>query len=122
MGLAVAAAVIVLALTGCGNSIAQTATGLTGGSPDRGSAAILRHGCGSCHQIDGIARARGQVGPSLNGLVNRMYIGGVLINTPENLMTWIQDPKAIDAKTAMPALGVTRKDAKDIAAYLYSIN
>jgi len=28
--------------------------------------------------------------------------GGVVRNTPENLIRWVKDPPAIDPKTAMP--------------------
>jgi cytochrome c1 len=36
-------------------------------------------------------------------------------------MRWIRDPPGVDAKTAMPRLGVTEPDARDIAAYLYTL-
>ena len=49
-----------------------------------------------------------------------MYVAGVLENTPDNIVRWIQHPKAADEKTVMPDLGVTQQDATDIAAYLYS--
>jgi cytochrome c1 len=39
---------------------------------------------------------------------------------PSNMMRWIRDPVGVDEKTAMPKLGVTEKDAADIAAYLYA--
>jgi cytochrome c1 len=64
--------------------------------------------------------ATGSVGPPLTGIAKRAYIGGVLTNTPENLVRWIQDPPSVDAKTAMPNVGVTYQDAVDIAGYLYS--
>jgi cytochrome c1 len=47
-------------------------------------------------------------------------VGGVLPNTPENLMKWIQNAPAVDPLTAMPNVGVTQMDARDIAAYLYA--
>jgi len=34
---------------------------------------------------------------------------------------WIQNPPAIDSKTAMPFLGVSERDARDIAEYLYRL-
>lgn len=37
-------------------------------------------------------------------------------------MRWLQNPKAIDEKTAMPNLGVTPADARDIAGFLYTLN
>jgi cytochrome c1 len=47
-----------------------------------------------------------------------MYIAGVLPNQPENLVRWIIDPPSTDAKTAMPTVGVTERDARDMAEYL----
>jgi cytochrome c2 len=35
-------------------------------------------------------------------------------------MKWIEHPRAVNPKTAMPELGVTRTEARDMAAYLYS--
>ena len=59
------------------------------------------------------------VGPSLERLKVKMYVAGTLTNTPHNLMRWIQDPQQIRPHTAMPNLGVSLEDARDIAAYLY---
>jgi cytochrome c len=103
-----------------GDGQAREAAAVTGGDPQRGRAAINRYGCGSCHTIAGIAIARGLVGPPLTGIGARMYVAGVLPNNAENIVRWIQDPKAVDDKTVMPKLGVTGQDATDIAAYLYS--
>jgi cytochrome c len=93
---------------------------VTGGSAERGAVAIKRYGCAACHTIPGITTARGLVGPPLQGIAQRMYIAGVLPNQPENLVRWIMDPPAADAKTAMPRLGVTERDARDMAEYLYT--
>ena len=98
------------------------AAALTGGEPQRGRALIRQYGCGSCHTIPGVAGATAVVGPPLSGIATRAYIGGVLQNSPANLMTWIQDPKVVDEKTAMPDLGVTPEHARDIAAYLYTLH
>ncbi len=115
------AAAALLPLFSCATGNARVGNTLTGGDAHRGASAIFRYGCPACHTIQGIPGAHGLVGPPLTGIGDRMYVGGVLRNTPENLMRWIQDPKAVDDKTAMPKLGVTPKDAQDIAAYLYSI-
>jgi cytochrome c2 len=112
---------LVLLLAGCGMSSAKVGSALTGGDPHRGVAAINRYGCGSCHTIGGITSAHGLVGPPLTGLRDRMYVAGILPNTPDDLIHWIRDPKTLDPKTAMPSLGVTQHDATDIAAYIYSI-
>jgi cytochrome c len=98
----------------------EEARALTGGDPARGRALIQRYGCGSCHSIPDVPGARGTVGPALSAIPSRSYIGGVLQHTPDNLVRWIENPKAVDEKTAMPNLVVTREDARDIAAYLYA--
>ena len=93
---------------------------ITGGDPDRGAAAIFRYGCGSCHTISRIQNARGKVGPPLTDIKDRMYVAGMLPNTPDNLEHWIRKPKSVNERTAMSDLGVTAQDANDIAAFLYS--
>jgi len=114
--------VVTLILAGCTSSSAiRSAESVIGGNPMDGAAAITRYGCGSCHTIRGISGANALVGPPLTGFASRSYVAGVLPNTPENVIRWIQDPKAVDDKTAMPKLGVNAKDATDIAAYLYQI-
>jgi cytochrome c1 len=50
-----------------------------------------------------------------------MYIAGVLPNTPENMIRWLQNPQAVDHLTVMPNMGITEADARDIAGYLYTL-
>jgi cytochrome c len=90
-----------------------------GGDPERGREAILHYGCGACHTIPGIREATGRVGPQLIGLREQTYLAGVLPNSPENLISWILDPKGINPLTAMPNLPIMQSEARDIAAYLY---
>lgn len=113
-------------LTGCTNRInanvalAAPAETVVGGDPAAGEAALLRYGCGSCHTIAGVPGARGLVGPPLTGIGERAYIAGILPNTPDNMATWIMHPQAIAPGNAMPDLGVSDEDARDMVAYLYS--
>jgi cytochrome c2 len=100
---------------------AALAARMTGGDPSRGPALLRSFGCAQCHTIPGVTGARGQVGPPLTGIANRVYIGGVLTNTPDNIVRWIVDPKAVDSLTAMPVVGVSEAQARDIAAYLYTL-
>jgi cytochrome c2 len=81
---------------------------------------IRKYGCYSCHTIAGVPGAVGLVGPPLNGIAERVYIAGHVPNTPANITQWIQHPRSIDPHTAMPEMGVTEQDSRDIAAYLYS--
>ena len=91
------------------------------GDPDRGRKAILQYGCISCHIVPGVVGREVRVGPSLEGMGSRKYIAGVLANTPQNMILWLKDPPAVDPLTAMPDLGVTPAHARDIAAYLDSL-
>jgi cytochrome c2 len=94
----------------------------TGGNPHRGPDKIRYYGCSSCHTIPGIAEANGKVGPPLDAFALRIYIAGRLANTPDNLRHWIMNPHQIDQHTAMPEMGVSDEDSKDIAAYLYTLH
>ncbi len=93
-----------------------------GGDSEKGRLLIGKYGCGSCHAIPGIRGAAGKVGPELAGFKQRIYIAGQVPNVPENLVAWIEDPQAIAPGTAMPDLGVSREEARDIAAYLYTLD
>jgi cytochrome c len=93
----------------------------TGGDAERGKQAIRQNACPTCHVIPGISEAKGLVGPPLDRFAERVYVGGVVPNTPDNLVAWIMDPPSIDPLTAMPASGVSEAEARDIAAYLYTL-
>jgi cytochrome c2 len=117
--------VLLGALAACGGvpdqKAMKEASAIAKGDAEAGKALIPRYGCNACHTIPGIRGSHGAVGPPLAGIVGRMYIAGVLTNTPEHMVRWIRDPPAIDPKTAMPNLGVTEKEARDITAYLYAL-
>ena len=115
-----AVALVCAVLVSCGLSAEQSAAGRTGGDPRRGRANIEKYGCCSCHTIPGIPAAHGMVGPPLTGFGQRSYVAGVLTNTADNVGRWIENPKSVDEKTAMPVLGVSAQEAIDIVAYLYS--
>jgi cytochrome c1 len=92
------------------------------GSPEFGRALIAEYGCTACHDIPGIGAVTGTVGPALDGFGDRAYIAGRLPNRPRALISWLRDPPAIDPETAMPALGLTEAEARDVAAYLYTLH
>ena len=92
-----------------------------GGDAASGKESIRRYGCNGCHSIPGVRDAKGVVGPPLDHLSQRVYLAGELPNTTENLMRWIQHPHQIHPKTAMPEMGVSDQDARDISAYLYTL-
>lgn len=102
--------------------LAEKASLLTGGNPDRGKALVGALGCGGCHSIPGIPQAAGLVGPPLKGIASRAYIAGRLRNRPENMIGWIKNPRAVDPQTVMPPLGIREHQARDIAAFLYTLD
>jgi cytochrome c1 len=71
--------------------------------------------------VPGVRRAHGLIGPPLVHFSRRGYIAGELTNGSSNLQRWIQDPRGVEPGTAMPDLGVTPQDARDIAAYLLGL-
>ncbi len=92
------------------------------GDPAHGAAAIAQYGCGTCHWIPGIPGADGMAGPALSNLSRRSILAGQLPNNPENLISWIEHPQHIKPGDGMPDLGIGDTDARDIAAYLYSLH
>jgi cytochrome c oxidase assembly factor CtaG/cytochrome c2 len=92
-----------------------------GGDPGRGAALIGRFGCGACHTIPGIDDADGLVGPPLNHMAKRVYVAGVLRNTPDNMITWLRDPQSVVPNNAMPNVGLDEQQARDVAAYLSTL-
>jgi cytochrome c len=112
----------VIALTACGvSSRSLVQQQVPGGDAGRGRQAMARYGCGACHAIPGVSGARGNVGPSLSGMGERRIVAGMLANEPANLIHWIQDPQSVVPGNAMPNMGVSDDDARDIAAYLYTL-
>jgi cytochrome c len=93
----------------------------TGGNPERGRETIRQNGCPTCHIITGIKEARGQVGRRSTTSRSASTLR-CLPNTPDNLLAWIKDPPGIDPLTAMPASGLDEADARDVAAYLYTLD
>jgi cytochrome c2 len=91
---------------------------LTQGDPKQGPQIALRYGCAGCHSIPGVRGPRGRVGPPLDDVGARLYLGGRLPNTPENLVQWIYNPREVDPKSAMPVTGISKREARDMAAYL----
>jgi cytochrome c1 len=115
-------AFLMATINGCneGNSTRTYPVAAEGNSRN-GRDLVQAYGCGSCHIVPGVRGARGLVGPPLIYFGERTMIAGELPNTEDNLVRWIEHPRQIEPKTAMPELGVTDRDAHDIAAYLYTL-
>lgn len=86
--------------------------------PERGKRALEQYACATCHEIPGVTGATVPVGPPLRDLRWRSYVAGVLPNSGDNLVRWLRSPQDAKPGTAMPDLGVSERDARDMAAFL----
>ena len=91
------------------------------GDARRGADLVKNYRCGICHDIPGVAGANGNVGPPLHRIGTRTYIAGYIQNSPDNMAAWIEDPQKALPGNAMPRMGIPQKDARDIAAFLYTL-
>lgn len=118
----VGCALALLMFAACKKDIRKAASEMTGGGdPDAGKSTLARRNCNACHKIPGVESSRATGGPSLEHWTQHELIAKRYPNTPENLMHWIQDPRAMVDTTYMPSMGVQEKEARDIAAYLYTL-
>jgi cytochrome c len=116
--LAVAA---LLALGACSREAERPVWPASVGDADRGKSTITAAACGACHQIPGVLHAIGMVGPPLDHFSRRTMVAGLLPNTPANLVEWIRYPQSIVPGNAMPDSKLSDAQAKDVAAYLYTL-
>lgn len=98
------------------------AAAMTGGDPQAGRLAFRRYGCGACHEVKGQLAQDGQTGPALDKVGARAFLAGRLANQPDQMIRWIRFPQSVEPGGGMPDMGVTEGDARDIAAYLYTLN
>ncbi|SFD16948.1 c-type cytochrome [Massilia yuzhufengensis] len=87
----------------------------------RGKIAVTQYACNSCHMIPGVPGSKVYVGRPLGELAKTRVMAGALPTDQANVMRWIQDPQSIDPNTAMPNMGVSERDARDISAYLLGL-
>jgi cytochrome c1 len=91
------------------------------GAAVRGRQVMVHYQCGQCHNIPGIRQANGVFGPPLIAMGARTVIAGNFPNVPENLAHWVQAPTSMKPKTSMPDLGLSDQQARDVAAYLETL-
>lgn len=77
--------------------------------------------CISCHAID---PGMPSLGPNLNGFAERMYLGGFMDPTDENLVQWIKNPLKMKPGVTMPAYEgiLTDDEINEIVKYLKSLD
>ena len=77
--------------------------------------------CINCHTIAG-TMADGRFGPDLSHLMSRDTIAaGTVLNTPENLRGWIQNPNSIKPGCRMPAMDLNDRELDAVTAYLTTL-
>ena len=121
LALLVMVVVYVFARAGTGGITVASQQVVEGGNAANGPDLLRQYGCVTCHRVAGVREADGAVGPPLSRVADRAVIAGQLANTPANLIRWIRFPQEIAPGTAMPDLRVSESHARDIAAYLYSL-
>ncbi len=95
---------------------------VVGGDSARGRRLVSEFGCAGCHTIPGVRGAIGNVGPPLTRFADRTFVAGMLRNEPMNLVRWLRQPQSVAPGNAMPDTGLSDQQARDIAAYLYTLH
>ena len=114
----IAALELCASVTACGH---RGPAILASGDARRGQLLLHQYGCGTCHTIRGVTRAHGTVGPPLYDVRRRVYLGGMLPNTPDTMARWIRQPQTLRPHVAMPDMRVREDHARDMVAYLYHL-
>jgi L-cysteine S-thiosulfotransferase len=100
----------------------ETPRHIAGADPARGYAVVERVGCAACHALPDVAWPKGSVGGPLAGFATRPLIAGRLPNQPDVLVTWLRDAPSLSPQTGMPPMPITDAEARDVAAYLYTLD
>ena len=95
---------------------------VAGGDARRGQRLVAEFGCAHCHTIPRVRGARGNVGPPLTRFADRTFVAGMLRNEPDNLVRWLRQPQSVVPGNAMPDTGLSDAQARDIAAFLYTLH
>jgi len=122
MRLAAAAAALSLPLGLCACADKSDAPRpIAGAEASRGLAVIERTGCAACHRVPGVDWPQGTVGGSLAGFADRSLIAGRFPNQPDVLVRWLRDAPSLSPETGMPPMPISDAEARDVAAYLYTL-
>ncbi|WP_404828332.1 c-type cytochrome [Sphingomonas parva] len=87
---------------------------------ERGRLAMNGAGCGSCHSAPGVW-PEGEVGPSLDSFAQQTLIAGRLPNRADILADYVRNAPKYVPQSGMPAMPLTEEEARDVAAYLYTL-
>jgi mono/diheme cytochrome c family protein len=95
------------------SDIAKDAVMTDAPSFSKGRSLYLEKNCLGCHVADGFQRDAG-IGPILTSVATK--------SNPEWAQSWIKNPKAFLAKTAMPDFELEEEKIQAITAYLFSLS
>lgn len=118
---AAVSAVGLLGLAACADK-AEAPRALAGADPAEGLRLIRSQGCGACHDIPGVAWPEGRTGGALAGVGARPMIAGRLPNQPAIMAAFVRDAPSLLPDTGMPPMPLSEAEARDIAAYLYTLD
>jgi cytochrome c oxidase subunit 2 len=83
-----------------------------------GQMVFMSQACAGCHTIRG-TQAQGSVGPDLTDVGGRQTIGGdVLLNTADNMKSWISDAQIYKPGALMPPINLTKAQLDNVVTYL----
>lgn len=119
-GRALAVAATVVLTAACADK-SNAPRAIAGADPDRGFGIARDVGCFACHAAPGVAWPRGAAGPSLDGFGSRPLIAGRLPNQPDVLAAWLIDAPSLAPATGMPPMPLSDAQARDVAAWLYTV-
>ena len=86
----------------------------------KGKEIFSQSACVGCHTILDVSA--GTLGPNLTHYGSRKTLaGGLMASTPDNLVTWIENPDHMKPGALMPNLGMKGERAQALAAYLLSL-
>lgn len=84
-------------------------------------AKLFKERCAGCHAVRGSGSAGVQAPDLTHVLSRRLIAAGTVVNTPENLMDWVQHVQEIKPGTLMPDMKFSPTETNDMSAYLATL-
>lgn len=82
---------------------------------------LFEERCAGCHTVRGSKSAGVQAPDLTHVLSRRLLAAGTVVNTPENLIDWVQHAQEIKPGTLMPDMKLSPTEAGDLSAYLATL-